>query len=46
MDHKSIQNAQKMAKFAISALQYDDVATAVENLEKALSLLRPLGKPR
>ncbi|TPX34335.1 hypothetical protein SmJEL517_g02940 [Synchytrium microbalum] len=44
MDHKAIQNAQKMAKFAISALQYDDVNSAIENLEKALFLLKPLKK--
>lgn len=31
--------SQKYCKFANSALQYDDVKTAVENLEKALKLL-------
>ncbi|ORY41693.1 DUF605-domain-containing protein [Rhizoclosmatium globosum] len=36
--------ATKHCKFAISALQYDDVNTAVENLEKALALLRPYKK--
>ncbi|TPX49843.1 hypothetical protein SeLEV6574_g01236 [Synchytrium endobioticum] len=46
LDHKAIQNAQKMAKFAISALQYDDVTTAIDNLEKAVSMLKPLRKPR
>ncbi|KAJ3036196.1 hypothetical protein HDV00_002992 [Rhizophlyctis rosea] len=40
MDHKAIQAAQKHSRFAISALQYDDVNTAVDNLEKALGLLR------
>ncbi|XP_063954191.1 vacuolar protein sorting-associated protein VTA1 homolog isoform X3 [Lytechinus pictus] len=32
--------AQKFCKFAVSALQYDDVITAIENLEKALRLLQ------
>ncbi|XP_041462221.1 vacuolar protein sorting-associated protein VTA1 homolog isoform X1 [Lytechinus variegatus] len=32
--------AQKFCKFAVSALQYDDVPTAIENLEKALRLLQ------
>ncbi|XP_071955147.1 vacuolar protein sorting-associated protein VTA1 homolog [Antedon mediterranea] len=32
--------AQKFCKFAGSALQYEDVPTAVENLEKALQLLK------
>ncbi|KAJ3053622.1 hypothetical protein HK097_003815 [Rhizophlyctis rosea] len=42
MDHKALQAAQKHSKFAISALQYDDVGTAVGELEKALALLRPM----
>lgn len=45
-DPKTIQSAQKFAKFAISALQYDDVNNAIENLEKAIVLLRPLQKQR
>lgn len=32
--------SQKYCKFATSALQYDDIKTAVANLEKALSLLK------
>ncbi|XP_033118112.1 vacuolar protein sorting-associated protein VTA1 homolog isoform X2 [Anneissia japonica] len=32
--------AQKFCKYAGSALQYEDVPTAIENLEKALRLLR------
>lgn len=32
--------SQKFCKFAMSALQYDDITTAVTNLEKALSLLK------
>lgn len=38
-----ISKAQKYCKFANSALTYDDVNTAIENLEKALNLLK-LGK--
>lgn len=39
---KIILQAGKHAKFAQSALLYDDIKTAVENLEKALALLKPL----
>ncbi|XP_046980063.1 vacuolar protein sorting-associated protein VTA1 homolog isoform X1 [Schistocerca americana] len=35
-----ITKAQKYCKWASSALNYDDVPTAIENLEKALVLLR------
>ncbi|KAF7281443.1 vesicle trafficking 1 isoform X2 [Rhynchophorus ferrugineus] len=35
-----IQKAQKYSKFATSALNYDDVKAAVENLQKALNLLQ------
>ncbi|XP_044266213.1 vacuolar protein sorting-associated protein VTA1 homolog [Tribolium madens] len=35
-----IQKAQKYCKYATSALNYDDVKTAIENLTKALSLLQ------
>lgn len=31
--------AQKYCKYAGSALQYEDVATAIQNLQKALKLL-------
>ena len=37
-----MQKASKHAKFAQSALIYEDVVTAIDNLEKALALLRPL----
>jgi len=37
-----IQQAQKHSKYAVSALLYDDIDTAVQNLEAALSLLRPI----
>lgn len=32
--------AEKLCKFAISALQYEDVKAAVDNLTKALALLK------
>ncbi|KAI8902655.1 Vta1 like-domain-containing protein [Globomyces pollinis-pini] len=41
-ERASIMQAGKHAKFAMSSLLYDDVKTAMENLEKALALLRPL----
>ncbi|KAL1491707.1 hypothetical protein ABEB36_012265 [Hypothenemus hampei] len=37
---EQIQKAQKYSKYATSALNYDDVKTAVENLQKALNLLQ------
>lgn len=40
---EQIEKAQKYCKFAASALTYDDVKTAVDNLHKALNLLQ-LGK--
>lgn len=41
-ERKAIAAAGKHAKFAMSALLYDDVRTAVNNLEQALAKLRPL----
>ncbi|KXS18642.1 DUF605-domain-containing protein [Gonapodya prolifera JEL478] len=43
-DPKVLANAQKYSRFAISAIQYDDIETAVDNLQKALALLRPYSK--
>lgn len=40
-DPKVLTNAQKHARFAISAIQYDDIETAVDNLQKALKYLEP-----
>lgn len=37
---EQIQKAQKYCKYATSALNYDDVKTAIENLNKALNLLQ------
>ena len=34
-----IAESQKYAKFAVSALGYEDVPTAIDNLQKALALL-------
>lgn len=36
---EQIQKAQKYSKYATSALNYDDVKTAIDNLQKALNLL-------
>jgi vacuolar protein sorting-associated protein VTA1 len=41
-DQKSIGQAQKHAKFAISALNFDDVPTAIQELRNALSTLGAL----
>ncbi|KAI8055208.1 Vta1 like-domain-containing protein [Syncephalis plumigaleata] len=40
-DHKIIAATQKHAKFAVSALQYEDITTAVSHLQQALDLLQP-----
>jgi vacuolar protein sorting-associated protein VTA1 len=40
-DYKVLSQAQRHAKFAISSLQYDDIVSAMENLQKAMDLLRP-----
>lgn len=36
---QAIQEAQKKARYAVSALSFEDVATAVDNLQQALRLL-------
>ncbi|KID72038.1 Vacuolar protein sorting-associated protein vts1 [Metarhizium brunneum] len=38
-NHKSIEQAQKHAKWAISALNFEDVPTAVQELRNALGML-------
>ncbi|KAJ3335458.1 hypothetical protein HDU93_005459 [Gonapodya sp. JEL0774] len=43
-DPKVLASAQKLSRFAISALQYDDIETAVDNLQKALMLLQPYSR--
>jgi vacuolar protein sorting-associated protein VTA1 len=42
LDHAKLLQAQKQARQAVAALQYDDIVTAVGNLEKALAILRPM----
>lgn len=42
VDRKSISAAGKHAKFAMSALLYDDIRTAIQNLEQALAILNPI----
>lgn len=42
VDQKSMAQAQKHAKFAISALNFDDVPTAVKELQNALATLGAL----
>lgn len=37
---QSRMEAEKLCKYAASALQYDDVSTAIQNLEKCLRILR------
>lgn len=37
---KTTGEAQKHAKYAISALNYDDISTAITELEAALSRLK------
>ncbi|KAF3484127.1 uncharacterized protein GIQ15_03451 [Arthroderma uncinatum] len=39
VDEEAISNAQKHARWAVSALNFDDVNTAVKELQKALSFL-------
>ncbi|PIA15978.1 DUF605-domain-containing protein [Coemansia reversa NRRL 1564] len=41
LDPTDAKAAQKLARWAISALEYDDVNTAIENLQKAINVLRP-----
>ena len=36
-----LKQARKYCKWADSALDYEDVATAVDNLTKAIQLLQP-----
>ena len=36
----SVARAQKLSKFAVSSLDYDDIPAAIDNLERALNLLK------
>jgi len=40
LSYEQISKAQKMCKYAISALDYQDTATAIDNLTKALHLCK------
>lgn len=44
LDPEVSTSVQKHCKFTISALTYDDIPTAIDNLEKALALLRPYNR--
>ncbi|KAJ2497684.1 hypothetical protein GGH96_004923 [Coemansia sp. RSA 1972] len=44
LDPGDAKMAQKHARWAISALEYDDVNTAIDNLQKAIQVLRPYKK--
>jgi vacuolar protein sorting-associated protein VTA1 len=44
LDPALSEQAQKFCRYAISSLQYDDVNSALDNLEKAAALLRPFKK--
>ncbi|KAJ1846799.1 hypothetical protein LPJ73_004427 [Coemansia sp. RSA 2703] len=44
VDPADAKTAQKHARWAISALEYDDVEAAVENLRKAIDVLQPYRK--
>ncbi|KAJ1721085.1 hypothetical protein LPJ53_004354 [Coemansia erecta] len=44
VDPLDAKSAQKHARWAISALEYDDVETAVENLQRAIQVLQPYRK--
>ncbi|KAF3891709.1 DUF605-domain-containing protein [Trichophyton interdigitale] len=41
VDEEAISNAQKHARWAVSALNFDDVNTAIKELQKALNFLNP-----
>ena len=40
LSYDKVARAQKLCKYAISALDYQDTKTAVENLTKALHLVQ------
>ncbi|PVZ96706.1 hypothetical protein BB558_007372 [Smittium angustum] len=44
LDFNITKNAQKHAKWAISALEYDDVNTAIKNLQISIDILKPYMK--
>ena len=44
LDPTTLASAEKLARFAVSALQFEDVPTAIQNMEQAIALLRGLQK--
>ncbi len=42
VNYPLMMTAQKAARHAVAALQYNDVVTAVSELERALAILRPM----
>ncbi|KAJ1674161.1 hypothetical protein EV182_003836, partial [Spiromyces aspiralis] len=46
LDPDVVKQAQKHARWAISALEYDDIKTAIENLERAIHALKTNGGSR
>ncbi|KAJ2038883.1 hypothetical protein H4S04_004535 [Coemansia sp. S16] len=44
LDPAVAKKAQKLARWAISALEYDDVSNAIENLQEAIKVLLPYKK--
>jgi vacuolar protein sorting-associated protein VTA1 len=44
LDPKVSDQVQKHCRYTISALQYDDVGTAISNLEQALAILKAIRK--
>ncbi|KAJ1999718.1 hypothetical protein GGI04_004452 [Coemansia thaxteri] len=44
LDPVVARKAQKLARWAISALEYDDVSNAIENLREAIKVLSPYNK--
>ncbi|RKP17139.1 DUF605-domain-containing protein [Rozella allomycis CSF55] len=41
IDDRITNEAQKLAKYAVSALMFDDIPTAIKNLEDAIKILKP-----
>lgn len=41
-DPKVLSEAEKQARFAISALHFDDISTAIQNLQRAIAILQAL----
>ncbi|KAJ2899542.1 hypothetical protein IWW38_000949 [Coemansia aciculifera] len=46
LDPVVAKKAQKLARWAISALEYDDVNNAIENLREAIKVLTPFSNPQ